>query len=264
MTRRPRRRGVAVLAALLAGGCAGTPKRDADVLRRVRLGLVEKMADRGEWAAALRAADALTKEEPDGARARLLRARALRHQGMLAEAESDLRRVLRLDPGDAAAHAELGVVCELAGRPEEALSHHREALRLAPGDPRYLNNVGFALMLRGRGREAVPLLEEALRVEPGSARLRNNLGFAYAAGGELARAARQFELGGTPADAKNNLALAYELNGNLVQAYELYLDAWRLEPAPRIRDNLLHVARKLGRSVPPEVESTEDAGRGGT
>jgi Flp pilus assembly protein TadD len=264
MTRRARRSGVAVLAALLVGGCAGASRRGDDVVRGVRLGIVEGMADRGEWALALKAADALTREEPDGTRARLLRARALRHQGMMAEAEADLRRVLRLEPGNAAAHAELGVVCELGGRPEEALSHHREALRLAPGDPRYLNNVGFALMLRGRGREAVPLLEEALRIEPGSARLRNNLGFAYAASGELARAARQFELGGTPADAKNNLALAYELNGNLVQAYELYLEAWRLEPAPRIRDNLLHVARKLGRSVPAEVAAPEDAGKGGT
>jgi Flp pilus assembly protein TadD len=173
--------------------------------------------------------------------------------------------VLKTEPRNAAAHAELGVVCEQAGKAAEALEHHREALRLAPGDPRYLNNLGFALTIRGKAREAVPLLEEALRIEPGSTRLRNNLGFAYAASGDFTRSARQFQLGGAPAHAKNNLGLAYELNGNLVQAYELYLEAWRLEPTPRIHENLVHVARELGRSVPPEVNAApNDIENGGS
>ena len=103
------------------------------------------MAGRGEWSSALEAADALAREDPSDLRARVLRARAFRHHGMLGEAESDLEQVLERDPGNAAAHAELGVVCELAGKPEEALVHHREARRLEPRDPRWLNNLGFAL-----------------------------------------------------------------------------------------------------------------------
>jgi Flp pilus assembly protein TadD len=253
MTVRFRRTSIAAFAALLLAGCVGAQRSDLTATRRVRLGLVETMAERGEWSVTLEGADALVREDPSSMPVRILRARALRHLGMLAEAESDLRGVLEREPGNAAAHAELGVVCELAGKVEEALPHHREAHRLARGDPRYLNNLAFALTLSGKERDAIPLLEKALRVDPGSARMHNNLGFAYAANGDFARAAQQFQLGGPPAQAKNNLGLAYEVSGSLAQAYEIYLEAWKLEPTPTIRDNLVHVAQKLGRSVPPEV-----------
>jgi Flp pilus assembly protein TadD len=245
-------RWVAIVALLLVG-CASARSTEPDATRRVRLGLAETMADRAEWNVTLEGADALVREDPSIMPVRILRARALRHLGMVAEAESELRGVLERDLGNAAAHAELGVVCELAGKVEEALRHHRAAHRLGRGDPRYLNNLAFALTLRGKEREAIPLLEEALRVDPGSARMRNNLGFAYAANGDFARAAQQFQLGGPPAQAKNNLGVAYELSGNLTRAYEIYLEAWKLEPTPTIRDNLVQVAQKLGRSVPPEV-----------
>jgi Flp pilus assembly protein TadD len=252
------------LAAALLLSCAGARRAEGEAVRSVSVGIAEELARRGDWEGAFRAADALTREDPESAPARLLRARALRHRGMSAEAEADLRRVLAREPKSAPAHAELGVVCELSGRPEEALVHHREAHRLAPRVARYLNNLAFALLLRGRGRDAVPLLEEALRIEPGSARLRNNLGFAYAAAGDFTRSAQQFALGGPEAEAKNNLGLAYELNGHLVQAYDLYLEAWRLAPAPRVRENLLHAARELGRTVPPEVAVPATAEKGGT
>ena len=263
MTRSFFKVGWAAGVALLLAGCAGAQRPEVDRARQVRLGIAEGLADRGEWAAAFEAADALTREEPSSLPARLLRGRALRHRGMSAEAEADLRRALELDPRSAAAHAELGILCELGGRPEGALSHHRDAHRLAPGDPRYLNNLAFALVIRGKAREAVPLLEEALRVEPASPRLRNNLGFAHAATGDFTRAAQQFQLGGTAAEAKNNLGLAYELNGHPVQAFDLYLEAWKLERAPRTRNNLVHVAQKLGRSVPPDVDAAAGAEKGG-
>jgi Flp pilus assembly protein TadD len=254
---------IVAVAALLLAGCAGRQRSEVDATRRVRLGIAESMAERGEWSATLEGANALTRDDPSDMAVRILRARALRHLGMLSEAESDLEGVLAREPRNAAAHAELGVVCELAGKVAEALPHHREAHRLAPRDPRYLNNLAFALTLRGKEREAIPLLEEALRIDPGNARMRNNLGFAYAAKGDFMRATQQFHLGGAPAQAKNNLGLAYELKGNLTQAYELYLEAWRLEPAPTTRDNLVHVAQKLGRSVPPEVTAARDAEKEG-
>lgn len=145
----------------------------------------------------------------------------------------------------------LGILLEQARRPAEALEQHREAARLEPRSPRFLNNLGFALLVRGRAREAVPVLEDALRIAPGDARLRNNLGFALAAANDFGRAARQFELGGTRAEARNNLGLAYELAGNLPQAYDQYLEAVRLEPgAEGARANLEHVARELGRTPP--------------
>ncbi|HET9553271.1 MAG TPA: tetratricopeptide repeat protein [Anaeromyxobacteraceae bacterium] len=249
-----------LLAAALAAGCAA---RRADPAVEVRRALAERLAARGDWGAAFEAADALVREDPADRRARLLRAQALRHGGALAEAEADLDRVLRADAGDAAAHGELALVCEETRRPEEALRHHREAARLDPESARAANNLGFALLARGRPAEAVPILEAALQRHPADARLRNNLGFAYAAGGDFTRAARQFALGGTPAQARHNLGVAYERGQNLERAYDLYLEAAKLDTGLHLpRTNLVHVARQLGRPLPPEAAGAGELTRG--
>jgi len=241
------------LAALAVAGCAG-PRAEGAGARQVQLGMAAQLGERGDWAASFAAADAVVREDPTDPTALVLRARALRHQGMYGEAEADLRRVLGQTPGNAAAHSELGLVCERTARPAEALEHHRRAHELAPGQPRYTNNLAFALLVRGKGREAVPLLEEALRIEPGSERLRNNMGFALASTGDFRGADRQFRMAGTPAQAAANLGFAYERAGNLAQAYEQYVRAVRMDPAAdRPRANLAHVARELGRDVPAEL-----------
>jgi Flp pilus assembly protein TadD len=243
-----------VSVALLTVGCASVQKTEGESSRRVRLAMADQLAQRGDWAGAFQIVDALTREDPTDATALLLRAKTLRKREMGAEAEADLRRVLQMAPQEPEAHAELGVLCENAARPQEALEQHKEAQRLSPGDPRYMNNLAFALLIRGRAKDAIPLLEEALRAVPSSPRLRNNMGFALASTGEFSRAAEQFRLGGTPPQAKNNLGFAYERDGNLAQAYQLYLEAARLDPADgRIRSNLEHVARETGREMPPEL-----------
>jgi Flp pilus assembly protein TadD len=251
MTANYRSLSIVVVIVQLAG-CAGT-QRTARSARLVRQGMAEQLAERGEWKAAFEAADALIREDPSDAAARLVRGKALRHQGMLTEAAADVESVVEAEPRNASAHAELALEYEELAKPNDALEHHREAHRLAPNDPRYANNLAFALVLRGEPRQAVPLLEQALRSEPRNPRLRNNLGFAHAAAGDFVRAAQQFRLAGTAAEAKNNLGFAYERSGNLAQAFELYVQAWKLESSPRIRNNLEHVAHKLGRTVPPDL-----------
>ncbi len=256
--------GLPLLLAAALAGCAGA-QRTGDAPRRVRLAMAERFAAQGDWSAAFEAADAICREDPDDEAGRLLRARALRRAGAMAEAEADLKRVLERDSRSAGAHAELAVLCEETSRPEDALLHHREALRLAPGEARYLNNLGFALLARGRPQEAVPLLEEGLRASPADARLRNNLGYAYAAAGDFSRAAGQFALGGTRAQASNNLGFAYERARNLPQAFDLYLEAVRLDPAAALpRRNLEQVARELGRTLPPEAAGPAAGENGGT
>ena len=61
-------------------------------------------------------------------------------------------------------------------------------------------------------------------------------------------------MGGTEAEAKNNLGFAYERRGDMANAYDLYVEAVRLDPkAERARSNLVHAAVVLGRPVPPEA-----------
>src|SRR5262245_50784627 len=145
----------------------------------------------------------------------------------------------------------------------EAEAEHREAVRLAPKNPAYLNNLGFSLFLGQRFKEAVSVYESAARLAPLSQRVRTNLGFACAAMGDLRRAAREFQMGGTEAEAKNNLGFAYERRGDMANAYDLYVEALRLDPkVERARSNLVHAAIVLGRPVPPEAEAAPPTNAG--
>jgi hypothetical protein len=147
--------------------------------------------------------------------------------------------------------------------PPEAEAEHRRR-SLAPKNPAYLNNLGFSLFLRQRFKEAIKSYESAASLAPMSPRVRTNLGFAYAATGDLRRAAREFQMGGTEAEAKNNLGFAYERRGDMANAYDLYVEALRLDPkAARARSNLVHAAVVLGRPIPPEAVAPAPAAANG-
>ena len=54
-------------------------------------------------------------------------------------------------------------------------------------------------------------------------------------------------MGGTEAEAKNNLGFAYERRGDMANAYDLYVEAVRLDPkGERARSNLVHAAAGAG------------------
>jgi Flp pilus assembly protein TadD len=56
----------------------------------------------------------------------------LARQGKFSEATSQLSEALRLEPGNAEAHNNLGLVLLMAGQPEKSLPHFSAALRLKP------------------------------------------------------------------------------------------------------------------------------------
>src|SRR6266568_1314777 len=87
-------------------GCVSAQRTASRGARQVRLGMAEQLAARGDWTAAFEAADALTREDPSDMAARLVRGKALHHQGMLTEAVADAKRVVEAEPRNAAAHAE--------------------------------------------------------------------------------------------------------------------------------------------------------------
>jgi Flp pilus assembly protein TadD len=233
---------------LLSAGCAGRLKSEAPDTYQARKRLAQELVARQDWQGAFAYADELHRERPGDAEVLALRGIIYRERALPAEAEADLREALRRDDRLAAAHSALGVLYDTTKRSEEAERHHRRAETLAPENAGYLNNLGFSLFLRGRTREAVEVYQRAARLDPTNRRIRTNLGFAYAASNDLPRAAREFELGGTPAEAKNNLGFAYERRGDLERALELYAEAVRLQPGwERARTNLAHVAGRLGR-----------------
>ena len=249
--------GVVLVVAQWSAGCADTKgaghQSEAGYLARSKI--AHELVARGDWPQAFAMLDDMHRDRPDDADVLTLRGIVFRERGLFADAEGDLKAALKLTPESADAHAALGILYDVQMRPE-AEAEHREAVRLAPKNPAYLNNLGFSLYLRQQYKEAVSVYEAAARLAPLSRRVRTNLGFACAALGDLRRAAREFQMGGTEAEAKNNLGFAYERRGDMANAYELYVEALRLDPTvARARSNLVHAALVLGRPVPPEPET---------
>lgn len=248
--------------ALAAGGvsaCASHKGQLAGDTFDARKKLVRELERRGEWTPAFSYVDVLHKERPRDAETLVLRGNIYRERGMWPESEADYVAALKIDDESSEAHSALGILYDVSFRPALAEPQHRAAVKLAPDNATYLNNLGFSLFLRGKHREAIEQYEKAAGLDPTSRRVRTNLGFACAATGDLRRAAREFEMGGTAAEAKNNLGFAYERRGDLARAYDLYVEAAKLDPkSTHARSNLVHAAQVLGREVPavatPEAE----------
>jgi Flp pilus assembly protein TadD len=244
---------LALAGALVFVSACGTAGHKADGATLARIRLAHDLVGRGDWGRAFQLLDELHRELPRDGDILTLRGIVYRERGLYADAEADLRAALVATPTSAEAHAALGILYDLELRPE-AEAQHRAAVRLGPDNAAFLNNLGFSLYLRRQFKDAITEYEKAARLVPLSRRVRTNLGFACAASGDWRRAAREFAMGGSEAEAKNNLGFAYERRGDLSNAYDLYLEAIRLEPTmPRVRSNLVHAAAVLGRPTPPEA-----------
>jgi len=241
-----------LFAAAALAACAGASVKRADTFK-ARKAMAREMVRRSDWAQAFTLVDGLYREKPRDHEVLALRGVIYREQRLVAEAEADLAESLKIEPNNAYAHSNLGILLDQEGR-SGAVEHHRRAKELEPRNAAYVNNLAFSLFAHGKPRDAIPIFHEALRLEPTNARTRNNLGFAYAKAGDFRRAAEQFAMGGAPAEAKNNLGYAYQASSNFAQAFDLYVEALRLDRGlARARQNLVDVAKRLGRPIPADL-----------
>ncbi len=73
---------------------------------------------------------------------------------------------MRINPGDALAHGELGRVLLEAGQVEEAIEQCTEAARLDPKSAEIQYHLGVALSRKGEGEKAARQFELALELDP--------------------------------------------------------------------------------------------------
>lgn len=174
--------------AALAASEAGRAAETRTLLRKARrvIERAVRRAPREGWPLALRAQARLLSGDEPGADADLdaavlrepvawiLRLRASRHEsaGRLPHAIEDLRRALRLAPGDADPRRELAHALSRRKRHDEAVTELGRALRLRPSDPDLLARRADALWLAGRPGEAARDLEACARLAPGDETLR--------------------------------------------------------------------------------------------
>jgi Tfp pilus assembly protein PilF len=82
------------------------------------------------------------------------------------EAAAEFQNATRLDPNYAEAHNNLGAMLHAFGRVDEAAAEYRKAIALKPENGEAHNNLGRLLMLQARFADAVKEFEEALRLDP--------------------------------------------------------------------------------------------------
>lgn len=176
----------------------------------------------------------------------LVQARALRQAGLVDDAESVLRELVRKHPRLAGAHDQLGVLLLDTRQVEAALASLQRAAQLDPDDAQILNNLGFAQLTAGQHAEAVATLRQALQLDGADRQIRNNLGFALVADNRADEALRVFRAGMPEPDARYNLALGLEMGGKSKAAFEEYaavLSTWpghqpSIEGIRRLDDHL--------------------------
>ena len=181
--------GIPETGSFFRGAAAETAGRDAEARREyarelladpdnipARLALVrllERLEEPEEAFQVLEEGVARHAEDPE---LRLARGRALGQMRRYAEAEADLRRVLRLQPSHGAAHFELGLILVRRGRATEAADAFARAVAAGPESAQTYTELAEALNQSGRLSEAAAALERAVALDPALPRAYNLLG----------------------------------------------------------------------------------------
>lgn len=109
---------------------------------------------------------------------------------------------------------------------DTAIEKINAAMKLAPNDFRVLSELAVTYDLQGQERLAAPLYQELVKQAPDQAATYNNLGVNHLAQKQYPEAVsafhRAFELDSSDIRIKNNLAMAFALQGSEEQALRLF------------------------------------------
>jgi predicted TPR repeat methyltransferase len=108
--------------------------------------------------------------------------------GRLDDAEQKFREAIKLNPGHAQAHNNLGSILQKTGRIAEATEHYARAFKISPMDTAFVFNLAWALTVQHRFRDAVALYRQAISLDPQSADAHFGLALALTDLGEYGEA----------------------------------------------------------------------------
>jgi tetratricopeptide (TPR) repeat protein len=150
-------------------------------------------------------------------------------------AESEFREAIRLNPGEAVTHQNLGVALRRQGKAAAAASAYREAIRLDPNSADAHDGLGTALHGQGMVAEAIGAYREAIRLAPYDFSYHQDLGAVLCdAAHDYPAAAAEFReairLNPDDAVAYVNLGTALRGQGKTSEAIAAYREAIRLDP----------------------------------
>jgi tetratricopeptide (TPR) repeat protein len=123
--------------------------------------------------------------------------RAYYTRARLVEARKAFQTILDLDPRNARAENNLGLILETQGQPAAAMEAYRQAIAWQeqnshPSEQPYAN-LGNLLMEQGQTKEAIGPLEKAVALAPNNAFCHMTLGVYYRKAGQMESAQRELE-----------------------------------------------------------------------
>ena len=92
---------------------------------------------------------------------------ALKDQGKMQEALNEYRETVRIKPGSADAHNNIGIILEVyLKKYDEAIYHYHQALQVKPDNPGIHFNLGMVLIKKEELEEAIRHFETAINLKP--------------------------------------------------------------------------------------------------
>jgi tetratricopeptide (TPR) repeat protein len=135
-----------------------------------------------DYASAIHWLEKAVELDPKNAEAWYFLGRAYYTRSSLPEAQAAFGKVLRLNPMDAKAENNIGLILESQARPAEAIDAYKLAIAWQqngrPSEQPYLN-LGSILLDQERNEEALAALEQAVKLAPANPLCRLKLGIAY-------------------------------------------------------------------------------------
>jgi Flp pilus assembly protein TadD len=198
------------------------------------LALAQKLAGLGIEDQALEHFARITRLSPRTSAAWEGLARIWRDWGAAGLGLGDAYRAVAADLESPEARNTLGTLLECLGHGPAARTQFAKALSLDGSAAYAQNNLCYSWLLEGRASDALPHCRMALAAEPLSTTARNNLALAMALSGNIDDAARLFGDAGGRFASQYNLGVVYLSQGRYADAADAFDHAARLQPAVQL------------------------------
>ena len=192
-----------------------------------RIALAQILVTRGEYAAAMSAANEIVQLDPGNQYARLIMSHAFMAQGKFAESKRVLEDTLKINPNQRDAKYQLGYVYFKEGKMKEAEVLFQQVYAQNPPDMRGLMGLTEVYTAQGQFDRVLKMLDEAIQKFPKASMLQVAWGNIAVRAGKIDEGVAMFRkvLAGDPKnfDLQMRVAEGLRQKGDLPQA----IDAWK-------------------------------------
>ncbi|MBE0576204.1 MAG: tetratricopeptide repeat protein [Desulfuromonadales bacterium] len=199
----------------------------------IGLGRIELL--RSNYSSALVAFGKARALKPDSVPALVGEAQALRFEDKLNAAIEKINAAMMIAPEDISVLKELAMIYDLMGKETLSAPLYLEIVERSPDQAQSHNNLGLNLMMRGMYPEAILSFSQAHKLDRDNLRIKNNLASAYLLNGNEVNAINLFKGTVGEAAAYNNIGYLYMTQGHFDEAEQALNKALQLNPRHYVR-----------------------------